>query len=63
MAADSAWVASLLLAQSGKTYRIDAAGDGSQGAMREVAVEAARALTDEVVRAVAAARANGHAPG
>lgn len=60
--ADSAWVASLLMNQSGKTYPIDAAGDGSQGAMREVTIEAARTLTDDVVRAVDVVRADGAAP-
>jgi hypothetical protein len=45
------WVRSFLLTQPGKTYGTEPPGDEHQDATREAAVEAARALTDEVVRA------------
>lgn len=52
--ATATWVGSFLLTQPGKTYDIAPVQEGAADATRDVAVEAARALTDDVVRAAAA---------
>ena len=60
---DARWVRSFLLAQPGKTFRIEQIDDAREAAASEAVEVAARSLTDEVVRgAGSAGKADASAP-